>query len=139
MRSYKIEKLIKEVVGEDYTVEVKRWIKDGYGAIVTPSKKLLRIRKDNTDYLPLIWHEMGHIATDKPNDSVYQREIKAQTWALKNLLHYKHIDLFEESIVWMKTWLEYDGSGTPADLIYRKVAQKLLKDLKKGFKSDKKR
>ena len=131
MRSKKLEKLIKEMTGQSFIVETKKWLWYGFSARVYLTKNYMTIRRDHINFKPVIWHEIGHIKTTKIKMSFFEREYRAEMWALKQSLEKKNIKLFEESLAWVKSWLDVsEPQETPWDKKYARVARKILKDLK---------
>lgn len=123
LRNY--EKLIKKATGHNYKVFVVNWIHGGYGAICYNGKKFIKVSKDQVGFLPLFWHEMGHIVMDRDGQTFFEAEYNAQAWALNDLLQRKQKVLYKQSINWIRT--RWGKTGTASDELYSLVRAKILR------------
>jgi len=135
-RSNSLKRLIWQITGQTYEVQVKRRLPNNYGAITDNAAKVVEICESQLENWPLIWHEMGHISCDQDGQTLFQAEYAAQLWALKQLLKRKDIQVFEESLQWMEDWVDKDAPK-PSDEIYYKVKLKIFRALRtKGLWCD---
>ena len=121
-RNKRLEKYIKLYTGCDIKVYIVKCIKGGYGACI--NSKRLKICEEDSEYKPLIWHEMGHLMAWN-NRNWIKNEYKAQEWSLRRLKKLKYNNIYKESIEWIKIW--GTRNHTVDDKKYRKVAKMLLK------------
>ena len=119
LRNKKLERYVKRYTGKEIKAYTVKCIKGGYGAYM--SDRVLRIREDEMDYKPLIWHEIGHLMAW--DDDWVKNEYKAQKWALRKLKKLNYKNLYKESIEWIKIWGK--RNLTTYDIQYR-IASKLL-------------
>jgi len=121
-RSKKLEKYIKHYTGKNVKVFIMNWIWGGYGGWYNRKKNILELHKDDADYKPLVWHEMGHLI-DKKRGYV-NNEVFACTWHLNRLKALGYNRLYKESLEWYKG---IGHSGCERDKEYRKVAKIISK------------
>lgn len=122
-RDFKLERYVKRYTNIKVKVFLLKYVKGGYGAIMNPFTRELKILYDLKDFKPLIWHEMGHLMTNDYN--WIKREYKVQKWALKTLKRLKYNKIYKESLEWIKTWHDIKNNSR---LKYGKVQKMLLKE-----------
>lgn len=119
-RHIKLEKYIKRYTDRDIKVYIVKWLWGGYGAWINSKKGILKIREDDSNFKPLIWHEMGHLMAGAK--SWVKNEVEAQKWALKTLKKLKYKRIYKESINWIQRW----GNSSESANGYKKARKILL-------------
>ena len=126
-----LEKYIKRYTGKDIKVIfVKDFTEEPEcGAKYFVKRNLLKIREDCSDSRPLIWHEMGHIATTPSSKFCVKHEVDAQLWVMKTLKKLKYKKLYKESLEYIKSWNIDRDAWWRLD-IYGKAKNIILKKIK---------
>lgn len=126
----KLKKYIKRYTKKDVKIHLIKYFRNepNIGAKYFIKKNLLIIVKSELDYRPLIWHEMGHIATSPTSEFCVKNEVNAQLWVMKNLKKLKYKKLYKESIEYIKDW-NIDRVKHWKLNIYSRAKNIILKDI----------
>jgi len=128
-RSEKLEKYVKRVTGQDYRVEIVKYIRGGFGATTNNDAKRIRICESQKDVKCLLWHEMGHIIMDINDENILEAEVNAQLWAMDNLIKLGYKRIILDSIDWIKDWQTDTRQPTERDEVYKKASKIILRRL----------
>lgn len=106
MKINNLQKYIKRYIKKDVKVQIVKFFRNepNCGAKYIVERNILKIREDELDFRPLIWHEMGHIVTSPTSGFSVKNEVNAQLWAMKNLKKLKYKKCYRESLEYIKSW-----------------------------------
>ena len=125
-RCKKLEKYIQRYTGIKEKVYTVKFHHSGYGAFQRyRTKGYMTICEELVNFMPLIWHEMGHLMVR--DDDWIQNEVKAQLWAFKKLKELKYEKIYKDSLMWVMCRCGF--TGTEEDRRYRKARKIILEKL----------
>lgn len=128
MTEKQITRYLRKHLKQSFKVIILPRINGGYGAFMSLTIRTMLIRKDCSNFLPLIWHEMGH-CWDGDYDSFVLNEVKAQLAALRRLKKLGYQKIYDDSVKWIKT--RWGKTKTESSKEYALAAKKILKAIKK--------